>query len=137
MAEEDTESLELVPIEVWNSREALDVNIVNLEEGKLRHTLADREHCIPPAFRALRLGTPTTLSHAEGQDRESSTNENSDGTGSAAAVSAAGNITDNEKCVCYVQPVSPTHSLLVRLDRVTAPLLDCSCPLTPHCIHSG
>ena len=36
MAEEDTNSLELVPIEVWNSREALDKNIEDLEEGTLR-----------------------------------------------------------------------------------------------------
>lgn len=38
MAEEETDSLELVPIEVWNSREALDADVDDPEEGKLRHT---------------------------------------------------------------------------------------------------
>ena len=36
MAEEETDSLELVPIEVWNSREAIDKDAEELEEGKRR-----------------------------------------------------------------------------------------------------
>ena len=52
MAEEDTNSLELVPIEVWNSREALDKNIEDLEEGTLRPRVQSAQQSTPSAFQA-------------------------------------------------------------------------------------
>lgn len=51
MAEEDTNSLELVPIEVWNSREALDTNVEDLEEGALRAPVQSAHRARCPLFK--------------------------------------------------------------------------------------
>ena len=58
MAEEDTNSLELVPIEVWNSREALDKNIEDLEEGTLRARVQSAQQSTPSAFQAPLFAIP-------------------------------------------------------------------------------
>ena len=71
-----------------------------------------RADCVNSACLLLFERYGSALSHAEGRDEESSANENSDGADSTAGASEAGNIDDDQKCVCYIQPVSPTRSLL-------------------------
>ena len=117
MAEEETDSLELVPIEVWNSREALDADVEDPEEGKLRHKCKLCNFACVLLFRRYHfLYIHTILSHAGDGEHE-----NSEGTGRTASDSEADNFTIEETrglCACYFQPVSQVPCCRTRISAL-------------------